>query len=1180
MESYINFGKLLKIYSRDITVNGADMLRMALGTYYKVHGDSNYATYEFVESTPAPYRPDASIPDRPLKIPEDTETDLRGLQVIRAEPLVSDDFISKIQINPARITEINPDAYVPNFKIPVRLYANPDKARGDKFWETYFKGGKFGDITYPALIDQTTVFYDTEIYFYHPYSVRELADFKDVFITSSPTSWKIQTRYNDYDQYVQKYQNWSSLKHELLLPNFNFSVSAFTDSYRGSDTASMQREKMLSYYYPNGELPGDLYEKNRWCGDSWIDHLRSNENLELEELVKQYQQNIMFDQNYYHYFDFESAGEKEPPAEGSAPIYDVFEDGLGFMGDGKNVDYSANMFNVTIEWDRHRSTADWSEAYSVYDFSLPYMTTLDTGLPDLSPELQSFRIRDVIENNNFSSKFLEILKDLDEGSLPGMQYNKVRYDVNQFVGMENDYLDPESQKLSATVKYMDFNTFDWMEYLTYMYNEYDVAINKNYTFMGPIKISHSTTYDDATAYRFYDNSNLLAVLDGTIDLTREYFQDLMTAKEDAMTTTDEEELSEISRKILDSVLSPVEKRHEVLAYKVEKIGGEPTGDSGVQNIIQKFWHFNSKAAAIRNTTIDTQVKYGQTYTYRGYAYVLAMSHKYKYSDFRLTKQIGVYDLNGDGNLDRYCVEFYDPVTMERSEQIFTMAPTNAVDEPTLSPDLSALSRLNIFATNGQDIEEYPQLADFHLNVEPCMKIIEVPIFEKTVVIQDNPPNNISVIPFHFLDNSHKLGFDMFADGFKNAGNGSGGQIYPIPITDDDVTKKTNYLNDKDLIETDYLPTFSESPARYIEMFRVTKKPTSFRSFDGHLVSRIDLRIPNEEFNRKDFIAADKINPGIKYYYVFRFVNENDMPGPLSPVLEAELHDDGGYIYSLFDTLDSSEFKPDPFVETSTTFKKIFQLEPNLQHLMLDASGADFSDYATNQINNINVGLLESKIWDKKFKIRLTSKKTGKKLDINVTYNIRERDLSPEITLKAVEDEIMTMPTEDSGSVDTGDPVCFVAGTMVATEKRLSEKIEQLKIGDSVIGFDLGGNAVEATVADVFKHEHSQACWQLKTLSSEVTTTEEHKFYVGNDKYVPVSRLSVGDSVMIFNDETQTSHFEEIIEKNLTENDEIIFVYNIHVVPTVNYFANNFAVHNIKGGGGDDKPKDDTPDDPK
>ena len=65
------------------------------------------------------------------------------------------------------------------------------------------------------------------------------------------------------------------------------------------------------------------------------------------------------------------------------------------------------------------------------------------------------------------------------------------------------------------------------------------------------------------------------------------------------------------------------------------------------------------------------------------------------------------------------------------------------------------------------------------------------------------------------------------------------------------------------------------------------------------------------------------------------------------------------------------------------------MEPNLQHLMLDASGADFSDYATNQINNINVGLLESKIWDKKFKMRLTSKKTGKKIDFNMTFNKKD-----------------------------------------------------------------------------------------------------------------------------------------------------------------------------------------------
>ena len=47
--------------------------------------------------------------------------------------------------------------------------------------------------------------------------------------------------------------------------------------------------------------------------------------------------------------------------------------------------------------------------------------------------------------------------------------------------------------------------------------------------------------------------------------------------------------------------------------------------------------------------------------------------------------------------------------------------------------------------------------------------------------------------------------------------------------------------------------------------------------------------------------------------------------PLSTIIEAELVDDGGYIYSLFDILDSSEFLVDPFVVNTAQFKKIFQI---------------------------------------------------------------------------------------------------------------------------------------------------------------------------------------------------------------------------------------------------------------
>ena len=63
--------------------------------------------------------------------------------------------------------------------------------------------------------------------------------------------------------------------------------------------------------------------------------------------------------------------------------------------------------------------------------------------------------------------------------------------------------------------------------------------------------------------------------------------------------------------------------------------------------------------------------------------------------------------------------------------------------------------------------------------------------------------------------------------------------------------------------------------------------------------------------------------------------------------------------------------------------------------MFDTKDADFSKPAKQQINKVKLGTAEDSIWDKKFKIRLTSKKTDKKLDINVTYKVREKDLSPQ-----------------------------------------------------------------------------------------------------------------------------------------------------------------------------------------
>jgi hypothetical protein len=78
---------------------------------------------------------------------------------------------------------------------------------------------------------------------------------------------------------------------------------------------------------------------------------------------------------------------------------------------------------------------------------------------------------------------------------------------------------------------------------------------------------------------------------------------------------------------------------------------------------------------------------------------------------------------------------------------------------------------------------------------------------------------------------------------------------------------------------------------------------------------------------------------------------------------------------------------DKFINTTKSFKKLINIVPNLQHLLFDDGEVDYSLPAYSQKEKIKVGLADENLWDKRFKIRLTSKKTGKKFDLNITYKL-------------------------------------------------------------------------------------------------------------------------------------------------------------------------------------------------
>ena len=516
---------------------------------------------------------------------------------------------------------------------------------------------------------------------------------------------------------------------------------------------------------------------------------------------------------------------------------------------------------------------------------------------------------------------------------------------------------------------------------------------------------------------------------------------------------------------------PTSRITETIAYRIEKRGALVTDEGYTQTALQNYWIWNPKSGMAATELIpdlgvseqpkprrgvdiiDTQVKYDKDYVYNIYEYKIVHGIKYKFANLQLSRIIGdVRDIDATTfeyiddyhfiGTEAWCIEYYDPET-DDDETVDDLLETSAysifaqVDGPggdgTPPPGMDfiwrtdfgdwinesissiaspaqriAVSRHSTFETyTGTDGDsryssQKPYFANFVVTVEPSIRIIECPMFSKNIKIKDNPPNNLNIEPTYALDNSNDIIFQINYETFNRLN-------YPDTVTSIDEEIKTDYLNSNDLLDSTLIETESISNQSYIQVFRLSKKPTSLKDFEGHELDSEIMTIPNMKRRRQidslespvttsklaynDVLFSDTIKSNQKYYYLFRAINELDIPGPPSGIVQAELINDGGYKYALFDVLFPEDLVVDEFDRTTKPIKKVFQIKPSMEQLMLNVDNADFSDTASSQKQNVIVGEAEDSIFDKTFKIRLTSKKTGKKIDLNVTYKKNDDSFS-------------------------------------------------------------------------------------------------------------------------------------------------------------------------------------------
>ena len=167
--------------------------------------------------------------------------------------------------------------------------------------------------------------------------------------------------------------------------------------------------------------------------------------------------------------------------------------------------------------------------------------------------------------------------------------------------------------------------------------------------------------------------------------------------------------------------------------------------------------------------------------------------------------------------------------------------------------------------------------------------------------------------------------------------------------------------------------FKNQPLQKIIIYKVEgEKPTNELDF-------------KEIFEEVDVLAGDRlklvsIKPNVQYYFATRSVSVTGLKSYLSQVYSVKIVDDGGTVFPVIDVveLESAPIKRKEIKE----FTSLFRIEPALLQ------------QAPNPAKN-NVGYLSPSTFSDQnetkplYKIRVTSKKTGRKVDFNLIYKLKK-----------------------------------------------------------------------------------------------------------------------------------------------------------------------------------------------
>ena len=265
---------------------------------------------------------------------------------------------------------------------------------------------------------------------------------------------------------------------------------------------------------------------------------------------------------------------------------------------------------------------------------------------------------------------------------------------------------------------------------------------------------------------------------------------------------------------------------------------------------------------------------------------------------------------------------------------------------------------------------------------PSAQVVEIPLIDFTMASIQNPPlkPQISFSTKMSSDNNIKItladNIGDILDDFMVISDADRAQERLMGL----VANNYNGNNDKRYFNSDGNPV-------YYEIYRLNMAPKNYEDFVGFKIADAKQFFSNSKKTSSDVSINDYILSNTDYYYMIRSANVHGHVGNPSKVYKVSLiqdADDSKISVELYD------FPKPKLFENNKKFNSLLQVRPALGQVVFDNNQPALYNEtsAKNKLNNIRLGDLPEQIWGNTFKIRCTSSTTGKKIDFNVTFNIK------------------------------------------------------------------------------------------------------------------------------------------------------------------------------------------------